>query len=144
MYRRDFDRLEKIPNSLLFYGDKFFLDLYEEKITQKFKDENIIKIYFDEFDFDEVKSYLAQGSLFGEKNVIIYKTNKLSKNLEKLTSRENYFFVFYYGDKKPDLKIFRAMIPLWIINTLLLQINKRIFLPVIRFYFILTIYYIHK
>lgn len=105
MYKRDFDNLSQIPNSLLFYGDKFYLDLYEEKLSKKFKDENILKIYFDEFNFDEVKSYLAQGSLFGEKNVIFYKTKKLDKKLEKLASKENYLFIFYYGDKKPNLKM---------------------------------------
>ena len=105
MYRRDFDKLEKLPNTLLFWGDKFFLDMYEEKLKEKFKNENIINIYFDEFDFDEVKSYLNQGSLFGEKNVVFYKTNKLNKNLEKLSSKENYLFVFYYGDKKPEIKM---------------------------------------
>ncbi len=105
MYKRDFDNLEKLPNYLLFYGDSFYLKEYEKKILDKFKDANILKMYFNEFDYELAKVHLSENSLFGDTNVLIIKHNKVPLNIDKLLkyTKNSYLFFFYYGDKKPEI-----------------------------------------
>ncbi len=104
MYKKDFDSLKEIPHFLAFYGDIFYLQEYEKVIIDKFKEDNIIKFYFDDYDFEEIKNYLLEGSLFGGKNIVIIKHNKIPPNIDKLKqyAKENYLFFFYYGNKKLD------------------------------------------
>jgi DNA polymerase-3 subunit delta len=98
----EFKKLADIPNVFLFYGDEFYLDLYSNKITKKFENNNIMRLYFDEWDFDISKNYLSQNSLFGDKNILVVKTNKWSNDFAKIASiaQDNYFYLFYYGDSK--------------------------------------------
>jgi len=105
MYKKDFDKLSKIPNYCVFYGNSFYLQQYENKIIEKFKDENILKIYFDEYDYEIAKTHLSESSLFGGVNVLIIKHNKIPQNIEKLLkfTKESYLFFFYYGNKKPEV-----------------------------------------
>jgi len=105
MYKKDFDKLEKIPNYVLFYGNDFYLQEYEKKILEKFENDNILKMYYDEYDFDVAKTHLHESSLFGGKSVLIIKHNKIPQKIEKLIkyTKESYLFFFYYGDKKPDI-----------------------------------------
>ena len=84
MYRKDFDKLKEIPNKLLFYGDKFYLQEYESKIIDKFKNANPLKMYYDEFDFEKAKIHLSEASLFGDTNVLIIKHDKIPPNIDKL------------------------------------------------------------
>ena len=104
MYKKDFDRLSKIPNYCIFYGNNFYLQQYEKKIFNKFKDENILKLYYDEYDFESAKTHLTESSLFGGVNVLIIKHNKIPQNIDKLikNTKSNYLFFFYYGNKKPE------------------------------------------
>jgi len=103
MYKKDFDKLTKIPNYVVFYGNEFYLDLYEKKLLSKFNDANILKMYFDEYDYEEAKIHLSENSLFGDTNVLIIKNNKIPQNLDKLIEKANssYLFFFYYGNKLP-------------------------------------------
>ncbi|EDM23920.1 hypothetical protein [Caminibacter mediatlanticus] len=105
MYKKDFDKLKEYPSYLVLYGDNFFLQEYERKIINHFKQDNIVKLYFDEYDYEEVKSYLIENSLFGNKNIIIIKHNKIPTNIDKLKkfAKNNYLFFFYYGNKKIDI-----------------------------------------
>jgi DNA polymerase-3 subunit delta len=105
MYKKDFDKLEKIPNYMLFFGNEFYLQEYENKLLDKFKNENILKMYYDEFDFDLAKTHLSQSSLFGGQSVLIIKHNKIPPKIEKLIeyTKDSYLFFFYYGSKKPDI-----------------------------------------
>jgi len=105
MYKKDFDKLSKLPNYCVFYGNSFYLQQYEKKILEKFKDENILKIYFDEYDYEIAKTHLSESSLFGGVNVLIIKHNKIPQNIEKLLkfTKESYLFFFYYGNKKPEV-----------------------------------------
>jgi len=98
----EFKKLADIPNVFLFYGDEFYLDLYSNKITKKFENNNIMRLYFDEWDFDISKNYLSQNSLLGDKNILVVKTNKWSNDFAKIASiaQDNYFYLFYYGDSK--------------------------------------------
>ncbi|AZV46954.1 DNA polymerase III subunit delta [Nautilia sp. PV-1] len=105
MYKKDFDKLPEIPNYCVFFGNNFYLQEYENKILKKFKNENILKLYFDEYNFDTAKTHLSESSLFGGKNVLIIKHNKIPPNIDKLVKsvKESYLFFFYYGNKKPEV-----------------------------------------
>ena len=104
MYKKDFDKLEKLPNFLCFFGDEFYLQEYEKKILDRFKDANILKMYYDEFDFEKAKIHLNEPSLFGGDNVLIIKDNKIPQNIEKLANNTSYLFFFYYGKNQPKFK----------------------------------------
>ncbi len=103
MYKKEFDKLTELPHSVVFYGNEFYLDLYEKQILERFKDANILKMYFDEYDYDEAKLHLSENSLFGDTNVLILKHNKIPQNLDKLAKKtqDSYLFFFYYGNKPP-------------------------------------------
>jgi DNA polymerase-3 subunit delta len=103
MYKKEFDSLSKIPNNLLLFGNSFYLKEYEEKLLNKFKNANIQKFYYDEFDFDAAKTHLSESSLFGDVNLLILKHNKIPPNLDKLikVNKNNYFLFFYYSNKTP-------------------------------------------
>lgn len=100
MYKKEFDSLPSLPHFVVFWGDNFYLNEYEKKILNQFKDANILKMYYDEFDFDKAKIHLSENSLFGDTNVLILKHNKIPPNIEKLfeVSKDSYFFFFYYGN----------------------------------------------
>ena len=103
----EFNKLKQLPNYFLFYGDEFYLEFYYQKISSMYDD--IFKLYYDEVDIDVAKSYLSQKSLFGDKNVLIIKTDKWVdvKKLVEL-SDDNIFYYFYYGDvKKAKTSIFK-------------------------------------
>ncbi|WP_096258765.1 DNA polymerase III subunit delta [Lebetimonas natsushimae] len=106
MNKREFDGLKELPHFCVFYGNSFFLNLYQKKIEEKFEKENMLKLYYDEFDKKLAKSHLIESSLFGGQNILIVKTNKFNKELEELKQyvKGNYCFVFYTGNKKLDLK----------------------------------------
>jgi DNA polymerase-3 subunit delta len=106
MNKKDFDNLKNLPHFVVFYGNRFFVDMYQKKIEEKFKNENLLKLYYDEFDKNVAKTHLIESSLFGGQNVLIIKTNKFDKNLEGLKkyAKNNYCFIFYVGNKRLDLK----------------------------------------
>jgi len=105
MYKKDFDKLTQIPSYLLFYGDEFYLQEYEKKLLKKFKQENVLKMYYDEYDFETAKTHLSEVSLFGGKSVLIIKHDKIPANIDKLINyaKDSYLFFFYYGNKKPEV-----------------------------------------
>jgi DNA polymerase-3 subunit delta len=106
MYKKDFDKLSKIPNYCVFFGNFFYLQEYEEKIFELFKEDNVLKLYFDEYDFETAKTHLSESSLFGGKNVLLIKHDKIPQNIEKLTDyakNDSYLFFFYYNHKNPEI-----------------------------------------
>ncbi len=104
MYKEEFDKLTTLPNYLLFYGNEYFLNEYQKKIENKFKNDNVLKLYFNDYNFELAKEHLLENSLFGGKNVLIIKHDKVIKNIEELIklSKNGYFFFFFYGNKKID------------------------------------------
>ncbi|RUM56845.1 MAG: hypothetical protein DSY40_01535, partial [Nautilia sp.] len=96
------EKLKKFPNYFLFYGDEFFLSIYEEKIKNQIENTDILKLYFDEYNFDVAKSYISQNSLFGDKITLIIKSDKWPTNIEKLLKilNDNNLYIFYSGDVK--------------------------------------------
>ena len=112
MYKQVLDTLiqkNSLPKSLMFYGQcPYYRSSYLEKIATIFgtKDEQL-RYYFDEYDFKSAKTFVSQSSLFGDKNILIIKTDKTipKKELELLLksckTNENSFFLFeYFGDDK--------------------------------------------
>jgi len=104
--KKEFDNLTVFPNFLVFYGNNFYVNIYQKLIEEKFKNENILKLYFDEFDKNIAKAHLLESSLFGGQNILIIKTDKFNKDIEELKkyTKNNYCFIFYIGNKKLELK----------------------------------------
>ena len=98
----EFKKLQNFPNYFLFYGDSFFLSIYENRVESLIQNTNIVKLYFDEWDFEKAKFHLSQNSLFGDKNTLIVKTDKFPQNLDKLVKivGDNNFYLFFSGDAK--------------------------------------------
>lgn len=104
MKKQEFDKLKKLPNYIVFYGNEFYLDLYEKKLLKKFENASILRMYFDEYNYEEAKLHLSENSLFGDTNILILKNNKIPQNFDKLIKYINnsYLLFFYYGNKLPN------------------------------------------
>jgi DNA polymerase-3 subunit delta len=114
MYKREFDqRLQQfLPKALLLYGDNaylidYYIDHYIQKLQAK---EELLALYFDEWDFSQAKNYLSQSSLFGGTNLLIIKHSKKipKKELDTLIalankSSDNYL-VFGFDGEARDAK----------------------------------------
>jgi DNA polymerase-3 subunit delta len=102
-------KLKRFPNYFLFYGDEFFLSIYEEKINNQIKGSEVLKLYFDEYNFETAKKHISQNSLFGNISTLIIKTDKWPKDIDKLLKvlNGNNLYVFFNGeDKKAKTKYF--------------------------------------
>lgn len=83
MYQKDLDTLlcknpNEFPSSFLLFGySRFLSSLYCEKILSLFGGEaDMLKMYFDEYDFESARNFLSQSSLFGDKLILIVKSDK--------------------------------------------------------------------
>jgi DNA polymerase-3 subunit delta len=102
-------KLKTFPNYFLFYGDEFFLSIYEEKINEQIKGSEVLKLYFDEYNFETAKKHISQNSLFGDVSTLIIKTDKWPKDIDKLIKilNGNNLYLFFSGeDKKAKTKPF--------------------------------------
>lgn len=111
MYQREFDqRLRQIfPKAVLLYGENdylidFYINTYIKKTDAK---ESMLSLYYEEWDFDQAKSFLSQTSLFGGTNLLVVKREKKipKKELDILIelankTPENYFIYGYSGAQK--------------------------------------------
>jgi DNA polymerase-3 subunit delta len=121
MYKQEFEQIlkTKLPKSALIYGEnpyamEQYINLYIKKLGAA---DDKLKLYFDEYDLDQAKSYLSQSSLFGSTNLLIIKTEKAipKKELESLLeivdkNPDNYMLYIYYGlakDIKTSMSLFR-------------------------------------
>jgi len=107
MYKNEFDKHiqnKSISNSFIFFGESTFLiDMYTKMLTN-IEDANILNYYHDEYDFNSAKAHLSQGSLFGDRNILIIKSEKKvpKKELDTLLTLcdknpDNIFVYAYYG-----------------------------------------------
>jgi len=108
MYPRDFEaRLAQgLPKAVLLYGEndymcEHYIERYKSELNAR---EDALTLYFDEYDFERAKGYLAQSSLFGGVNLLIVKTDKKipKKELDTLvaltqSNGDNYFLYRYTG-----------------------------------------------
>ena len=109
MYKREFDQLlndGSLPKSLMLYGDNdYYLDSYAERFVEMSgAREGMLKLYFDEYDFQAAKNYLGQSSLFGDLNLLYVKSDRKipKKELTHLVdlahrNANNYFLYVYTG-----------------------------------------------
>jgi DNA polymerase-3 subunit delta len=111
MNKRDLDqRLQReLPKALLLYGEnsfliEYYLDHYIRKLQAK---EELLALYYDEWDFTRAKAYLSQSSLFGGTNLLLVKHNKKipKKELDALIAMtrkttESYFLFAFSGEAR--------------------------------------------
>ena len=107
MYKNELDnhiRNSSVSNSFVFFGESnFLIDMYTKMMTS-IDDANILNFYYDEYDFNSAKAHLSQGSLFGDRNILIVKSAKKvpKKELDVLLEMckknpDNIFVYAYYG-----------------------------------------------
>ena len=107
MYKNELDKHiqnKTISNSFVFFGESSFLiDMYTKMLTN-IEEANIITYYHDEYDFHSAKAHLSQGSLFGDRNILVIKSEKKipKKELDTLLALceknpDNIFVYAYYG-----------------------------------------------
>ena len=117
MRRNELDNLirnNEHPQAVMLYGESHFLIDYYLNIFSSIPDANVLSLYHDEYDFNNAKSHLSQGSLFGDQNLLIIKNEKKvpKKDLDTLLelvqkTPDNTFIYAYYGsDMKTSAKAF--------------------------------------
>lgn len=108
MTRQDLDRHlqnRTAPRAIALFGESHFLiDRYARKLSG-IDGASVLSLYYDEYDFAAAKAHLSQGSLFGDQNLLIVKTEKklpksdLDTLVELVGKNPDNFFVYgYYGD----------------------------------------------
>ncbi len=122
MYQKEFEQIlqKRLPKALLLYGEnQYAIEGYISKyITELDAKEDLLKLYFDEYNFEQAKTYLSQNSLFGGTNLLIIKHDKAipKKELETLLelvkrNSDNYLLYLFYGvqkDIKSNAALFRS------------------------------------
>ncbi|ECQ7085307.1 DNA polymerase III subunit delta [Campylobacter jejuni] len=120
MYRKELQTLlskDSIPNFFFLYGaDNFQSELYAEFIKEKYKPDETLKLFFEEYNFARASDFLSTGSLFSEKKLLEIKTSKkiAIKDLKILVelcknNADNFFLLEFYDEssKQSDIeKIF--------------------------------------
>lgn len=117
MYKNELDKHiqnSSTSNNFVFFGESSFLIDRYTKITTNIQDASYLSFYYDEYDFNSAKAHLSQGSLFGDRNVLIVKSEKKvnKKELDILIdfcekNPDNIFVYAYYGsDHKAYAKAF--------------------------------------
>lgn len=122
MYKQEFEQILKtrLPKSALIYGENSYaieqyINFY---ITKLGAIDDKLKLYFDDYNFEQARSYLSQNSLFGNTNLLIIKSEKAipKKELETLLemtkkNQDNYLLYIYYGvakDIKTSTSLFKS------------------------------------
>lgn len=117
MYKSELDKHiqnKSTSNSVVLFGESsFFIDTYT-KILSNVQDASILTFYHDEYDYNSAKAHLSQASLFGDRNILIIKSEKkiAKKDLDTLIeycqkNQDNIFIYAYYGsDHKSYTKAF--------------------------------------
>ena len=107
MYKREFDQLlasGNLPKSLMLYGDN---DYYVDEAAERYIDltgarEGMMKLYYDEYDFQAAKNFLGQSSLFGDLNLLYVKTDRkipkkeLTELIDLAKRNESSYFLYAY------------------------------------------------
>ena len=121
MYKREFENLlnnSKLPKSLILYGSCFYQNNYfGNKILKNLNalPEEKLLFYYDEYNFTLAKNFLSQSSLFGDRNILIIKTDKTitKKELDILVelahkNSTNHFLFQFFGDDSKAKNIAKA------------------------------------
>ena len=111
MYKNQLDQIlrDTLPKALLLYGEnEYLIDHYINHYIDRLQAKNdLLSLYFDEWDFSQAKAYLSQSSLFGGTNLLIIKHNKKipKKELDILItlanrSSDNYLLFGFSGEAR--------------------------------------------
>jgi DNA polymerase-3 subunit delta len=124
MYKREFENLlrtSKLPKSLLLHGACFYQNnCFGDEVLQNLNaiSEEKLLMYYDEYNFSLAKNFLSQSSLFGDRNILIIKTDKVipKKELDVLVNlsfknETNHFLYQYFGDESKARNIAKAFTP---------------------------------
>lgn len=80
MYKNHLDTAIKnssLPKSLFLYGEEFFSNHYAKQIMPLIGEkDNILSFYYDEYNYESAKNYIAQPSLFGDVNILYIRNDK--------------------------------------------------------------------
>ncbi|EJF07172.1 DNA polymerase III, delta subunit [Thiovulum sp. ES] len=115
MYRQGLEKIMidgNLPRDLMLFGENFFIDYYYEKIKNYYNADEVEVIYSFEYQFQTARSTLSGGSLFGDKTLLVLKSeNKIPnsdlKELRKLISKtDNFLLYLFYGDGREVQKAF--------------------------------------
>jgi len=111
MKRQELDgliRQNKAPNAVMLYGESHFLIDRYIRLLSNIENSNTLTLYHDEYDFTAAKAHLSQGSLFGDRNILIIKSEKkvLKNDLSALLElvKKNPDNIFIYGYLGTDFK----------------------------------------
>ncbi|MBU0633143.1 DNA polymerase III subunit delta [bacterium] len=119
MYKKELDQHisnDSLANSVILFGEShFFIDKYAKALSDM-EDASKLTFYHDEYNFSTAYAHLSQGSLFGDANVLLIKSEKKvpKADLDKLVevcqkNPTNRFIYAYYGsDYKTCDKSFSA------------------------------------
>ncbi|AXP08768.1 DNA polymerase III subunit delta [Campylobacter hepaticus] len=109
MYRKDLQNLltkNSISNFFFLYGsDNFQIELYSEFIKEKYQADEILKLFFEEYNFTIANDFLSSASLFSEKKLLEIKISKKIpiKDLKILVDlcqkNLNHFFILEFYDE---------------------------------------------
>ena len=107
MNRAELDRrinANNFPNAIMLFGESHFLIDRYVKVLSHVDDANTLSLYHSEYAFALAKAHLSQGSLFGDRNILIIKSEKkipkadLSSLLELVKKNSDNIFIYaYYG-----------------------------------------------
>ncbi|MGD9717183.1 MAG: hypothetical protein AB7U26_08930, partial [Sulfuricurvum sp.] len=108
MNRQDLDRHlqnNTAPRAMALFGESHFLiDRYAQRLGA-IEGASVLSLYYDEYDASVAKAHLSQGSLFGDRNLLIVKSEKKlpKSDLDTLVelvgkNSDNFFLYCYYGD----------------------------------------------
>jgi len=124
MYKREFENLLNnsiLPKSILLYGACYYQNNYfSDKILDKLSinPEEKLLLYYNEYDFTLAKNFLSQTSLFGDRNILIIKTDKTipKKELDILINlsfknESNYFIFQFFGDDSKAKNLSKSFTP---------------------------------
>ncbi len=117
--KQDFERLlqqGKMPRAMMFFGEsEFMIDFHAKKLCDLWgAEDDVFTLYHQEYNFNDAKAHISQGSLFGGNNVLLIKNDKKipKKELDELISyvgksQSNFLIYCYYGaDHKTSNKSF--------------------------------------
>lgn len=117
--KQDFERLLQqgsMPRAMMFFGEsEFMIDFHAQRLCDIWgAEDDVFSLYHQDYNFNEAKAHLSQGSLFGGNNVLLIKNEKKipKKELDDLIayvakSPTNYLIYCYYGsDFKTSNKAF--------------------------------------
>jgi len=119
MYKNHLDtaiRNGALPKSLLLYGEEFFSSFYIKQILPILGEKDgILSFYYDEYNYESAKNFIAQPSLFGDVNILYIRSDKRvpKKELDILVglcqkNQTSHFLYQFSGEDKVAKELTRS------------------------------------